>query len=126
MTDCPFCPRGKRTCKHQGPTHAQGHPPADTGRKQIVDPGANSTAPKPGDSLFVLHGKLLDLACVLCDAVIASGRDQPRLRYIHGLEHARLGQARELAVSTVDPFPGSTFVARFEVVGNDAESEVVA
>jgi len=63
----------------------------------------------------VLHGKLVDLACVLCGAVISSGRDQPRLRYIHGLEHARLGQAREIAVSAV-PFPGSTFVARFEVM----------
>ena len=57
-----------------------------------------------------------DLACVLCGAVIVRGRDQRRQRYVHGLEHVRLGQARELAVSTVDPFPGSTFVARFEVV----------
>ena len=118
MSECSFCLPGKRSCKHRGTfsDRAQPAPPPDTGRKQIVDPGANSTAPKPGDSLFVLHGKLLDLACVLCDAVIASGRDQPRLRYIHGLEHARLGQAREIPVSVVDPFPGSTFVARFEVV----------
>jgi len=85
------------------------------GRKEIVVPGASSEAPKPGDSLFVLHGKLLDLACVLCGAVIASGRDQPRLRFIHGLEHVRLRQAREIPVSGT-PFPGSTFVARFEVM----------
>ena len=115
---CPFCPPGKLSCKHRGPSssdRAQTAPTPVLGRKEIVVPGASSEAPKPGDSLFVLHGKLLDLACVLCGAVIASGRDQPRLRFIHGIEHARLGQAREIPVSGT-PFPGSTFVARFEVM----------
>ena len=115
---CPFCPPGKLSCKHRGPSssgRAQLVPTPVSGLKQIVVPGASSQGPKPGDSLFVLHGKLRDLACVLCGAIIASGRDQPRLRYIHGLDHARLGQAREIAVSAA-PFPGSTFVARFEVM----------
>jgi len=118
MSECSFCLPGKRSCKHRGTSsdRAQPVPPPDTGRRDIVAPGASSDAPKAGDSLFKLHGKLIDLACVLCGAVIVRGRDQRRQRYVHGLEHVRLGQARELAVSTVDPFPGSTFVARFEVV----------
>src|SRR5947209_4082586 len=117
MIACLYCP-GKSVCRHRDPSsgRAQVAPPADTGREQIVVPEPSWEAPKAGSSLFVLHGKLLDLACVLCGAVIDSGRDQPRQRYIHGLEYVRLGQVREIPVSAVDPFPGSTFVARFEVV----------
>src|SRR5436190_23511044 len=115
---CPFCPPGKLSCKHRGPSssdRAQTAPTPVLGRKEIVVPGTSSEAPKPGDSLFVLHGKLRDLACVLCGAIIGSGQGQPRERYIHGLDHVRLGQAREIAVSAA-PFAGSTFVARFEVM----------
>ena len=105
--DCLYC--GKRSCEHQGPSRAQSVPAPASGRGEIVRPEPSWEAPKPGDSLFALHGKLLDLACVLCHDVIPNGPHQQHNRLVHGFEHVRDGTATH---STQGLPPGAM---RFEI-----------
>ena len=125
MSDCLYCP-GTSVCKHRSlEDRAQRPPTPASARVGIVAPGAAQEGVRAGSkvavegdrsSLFVLHGSLLDLECVLCGTLFPVGPDQRRQRYVHGLYHVRLGQARVIALSLVTPFPGSALVARFEIV----------